>query len=123
MPSAIFRHEGNSIDYTPGSAVVAGQVVVQGSLVGIAHAAIAADALGALAIEGVFEIEKESVAFTVGEDVFWDETNSLAFAGAGVYLGKAVKAVDAADDTVWVKLVLEEADASGSATGTGTGPG
>ena len=52
---AIFRQPGNSIDYTPSTAVSAGDVVVQGTLVAIARADIAANALGALATAGVFD--------------------------------------------------------------------
>jgi predicted RecA/RadA family phage recombinase len=36
MATAQFIHDGEQIDYTPGSAVAAGAVVVQGELIGIA---------------------------------------------------------------------------------------
>jgi len=122
--SATYRAKGDRIDYTPGSAVTAGDVVVQGTLVGIATKDIAANALGSLAVEGVFDISKEEVAFTVGEDVFFDTDTELAMnsdTGEGQYLGKCVEAAAATDSTVRVKLVLSPADSSGAATGTGTG--
>ena len=43
MATATFRHEGASIDYTPGSAISAGDVIVQGELVGVAKLDIAAN--------------------------------------------------------------------------------
>ena len=43
------------IDYTPTADVAAGQVVVQGDLIGVAKRPIDANALGALAVEGVFD--------------------------------------------------------------------
>jgi len=53
---AQFIYDGLTIDHTPGSAVAAGQVVVQDNLVAIAKVPIAASVLGALAISGVFDV-------------------------------------------------------------------
>ena len=50
MATATFVHDGNAIDYTPGAQVAAGAVVVQGELIGVAKTPIAANALGALAV-------------------------------------------------------------------------
>ena len=47
MPTATFVQAGDQIDYTPGAAVAAGDVVVQGDLVGVAKQPIAANAPGA----------------------------------------------------------------------------
>ena len=58
MATATFVHDGKSIDYTPGSDVAAGDVVVQGELVGVARTPIAASALGSLAVTGVFDFPK-----------------------------------------------------------------
>lgn len=119
--SATYVQRGDRIDHTPSSAVSAGDIVVQGSLVGIATEDLEANKKGSLAVEGVFDIDKENVAFSVGDDVYYDEEHGLAFAGQGVYLGKCVAAAAADDDTVKVKLVPQEAAVSGTATGTGTG--
>ncbi len=53
-----FIQKGDVIDYTPSSAVESGDVVVIGSLVGVATTDIAASAEGAVAIEGVWEIPR-----------------------------------------------------------------
>ena len=45
---ALFYSKGETIDYTPGSAVLAGAVVVLGSTPLIAPVAIAANAIGSL---------------------------------------------------------------------------
>jgi predicted RecA/RadA family phage recombinase len=50
MPQAIYVERGETIDYTPGSAVAAGAVVVQGDFVGVAKTPIAANTPGALAV-------------------------------------------------------------------------
>ena len=61
---ARFIHEGNSIDYTPGSDTAAGAVVVQGDLIGVAARDIKANKLGALAVAGVFDFPKATGAST-----------------------------------------------------------
>ena len=111
MATAQFIHDGKSIDYTPGSAVSAGDVVVQGDLIGIAKLDIAASALGALAVDGVFDLPKASGASTAiaaGAKVYWDagdsEAKEDAESGANKYLGKVVAAAGDDDTTVRVRL-------------------
>jgi predicted RecA/RadA family phage recombinase len=104
-----FVHDGDAIDYTPSSAVAVGQVVVQGDLIGIARSAIAANALGSLAVKGVFDVPKATGAgsgIAVGTTVYWDATNSVATATAGSnkVLGKTVLAAADGDATVRVRL-------------------
>jgi predicted RecA/RadA family phage recombinase len=106
-----FIHDGDAIDYTPGSDVSAGDVVVLGDLVGITKRDIKASELGALAVKGVFDVAKESgggVTFAVGAAVYWDDTNNLAVAtdggGTNKLMGKAVAAAADADSTVRVRL-------------------
>lgn len=106
---ATFVQEGNAIDYTPSSAVDAGDVVVLGSVVAIAKNDIAASALGALAIEGVFDVAKDtgsSTAIAVGAKLYWDATNEVATTTASTHkvLGYSVKAATDDDTTVRVKL-------------------
>jgi predicted RecA/RadA family phage recombinase len=72
MAQAVFVHEGHAIDYTPGSNVAAGQVVVQGDFVGVARTRIAANPPGARAVGGVYDVVKAAVAFAAGVAVFWD---------------------------------------------------
>ena len=111
MATATFIHDGNAIDYTPGSAVSAGDVVVQGDLIGVAKIDIAADALGALAVAGVFDFPKATgggSAITAGVKVYWDagdsEAKEDAESGANKYLGKVVAAAADADTTVRVRM-------------------
>ena len=69
---AIFRKVGNSINHTPSGAIAAGEVVVQGDLVGVAERAIAASALGALTVRGEFDIKMAAVTITAGQPAYWD---------------------------------------------------
>lgn len=111
MATAKFIHDGDSIDYTPGSNVAAGDVVVQGDLVGMAKRDIVANALGALAVTGVFDVPKAigaGTAIASGAKVYWDAADKQAKedaeSGANKYLGKTVKAAVDADATVRVRM-------------------
>jgi len=108
---AVFVQQGDMIDYTPGADVAAGQVVVQGDLVGVALQAISANTQGALAVAGVFDVAKQSgagVTFSAGDKVYWDDTGNVAVAtdggGANKLLGKAVADAADGDSTVRVRL-------------------
>lgn len=111
MPEATYIQSGDAIDHTPGADVAVGQVVVLGDLIGIAKTAIAANQLGALAVEGVFDVAKEggaAVTFALGDFAYWDDTNNVAVTtdggGANKLLGKAVKAAADVDTLVRVRI-------------------
>ena len=113
MAIAEFVQQGNSIDHTPAGAITAGDVVVQGDLIGIAQIDCAADQLGALAVSGVFDIDKATgvgTGIAVGTKVYWDVADQQAKAddeaGANKYLGKTIAA--AGDDDAKVRVRLEQ---------------
>lgn len=103
---ARFVQDGKAIDYRPTAAVAAGDVIVQGNLIGIARLDIAADTLGSLSVTGVYEIAKAASAVTVGTALYWDATNKnvTGTAAGNTYIGKAVSAAEAADATVFIQL-------------------
>jgi len=111
MPTAVFVQEGDQIDYTPGSDVASGAVVVQGDLIGVAKQPIAANVLGALAVSGVFDFPKATgggSGIAAGATVYWDVADQQAKTddeeGANKLLGKTVGAAADADATVRVRL-------------------
>lgn len=101
-----FVAPGESIDYIPASAVAAGDVVIQGSLVGVAKTDIPANQLGALAVTGLFDVTKTTVAITAGAKVYWNTTSSFAtnVASGNTYIGLAAEAVASGGATVKVLL-------------------
>ncbi len=110
MTTEYVQH-GESIDYTPGSDVAAGDVIVQGELVGVAKKDITANVLGALAVEGVFDFPKAtggSTAIAVGANVYWDVADGEAKeddeTGANKLIGKTILAAADADAYVRVRL-------------------
>ncbi|MCL4196227.1 MAG: DUF2190 family protein [Phycisphaerales bacterium] len=113
MTQATFVSQGNAIDYTPGSAVVAGQVVVQSTLPGFVRTPIAANAQGSLGVAGIYDIVKVTGAINAGVAVYWDAngdpvggtagTGALTTTSTGnAYLGKTVRAAGDTDATARV---------------------
>ena len=96
-----------TIDYTPTSAVSAGQVVVVGDLVAVAKLDIPANTLGALHIEGVFDFPKGAGEIAAGATLYWDATNFQATASStgNKLLGKAE--VIALTGATTVRVVLQ----------------
>ncbi len=106
-----FVQEGNAIDYTPSSDMSAGDVVVQGELVGVAKRDCKADELGALAVTGLFDFPKATgggTAITAGANVYWDvgdqEAKEDSETGANKLVGKTVLDAADADETVRVRM-------------------
>jgi predicted RecA/RadA family phage recombinase len=109
MAQATFVHDGECIDFTPVAAVAAGEVVVQGDLIGVAKQPIAADTPGALAVEGVFDFAKATgggTGLAAGALAYWDNVAKVATATAAgnKLLGKVVKAAGDADATVRIRM-------------------
>jgi len=107
MPQATFVIDGQHIDYTPTTAVAAGEVVVLGDLIGVAKSPIAANTRGALTVMGVFDFAKATgTAFPPGTIVYWDNTNKVVTATptGNKLLGKVVRAAFPSDTTVRVRL-------------------
>ncbi len=109
--TATYIHEGNAIDYTPAADVAAGEVIVQGELVGITKRDIGAGQLGTLELTGVFDLPKTAgvgEAIAVGLDVYWDEANTVATtdgaSGANKRIGRSVAAAGDNDTTVRVRM-------------------
>lgn len=103
---------GRTIDHTPsGAAISAGDVVVIGTLVGVAPVDIADGEQGALYITGEFTVPKATgggEAIAAGATVYWDAGNAVATTTASTHqvLGKTVAAAgDAAAEVTVVKSV------------------
>lgn len=113
VPVISGRGDG-SIDYTPGSAVTGGDVIVQGSIVGVAPIDIAANDLGALTVNGLQKVPKTTAAWLVGVPVHWNPTGdpdsgtagtgAANQTGTGTLMGVAAIAAASGDDYGWVLL-------------------
>ena len=114
---AKYIQTGDAVDYTPGANVAAGDVVVQGELVGVAKLDIQTGKLGALAVTGLFDFPKAAgTAIAAGARCYWDAAEGVAKgdaeAGANKLAGKAVKAAADADAVVRIALCSGDAVAA-----------
>lgn len=120
---AKFVQEGKSIDYTPVSAVVAGAVVLFGTIPCVATRPIAAGELGAVAIEGVFDIVKDNSNIALGDAIYWDADADPVGGDAGTggasrtatgnnLMGVALAAAGADATTVRVRLTAAQRTAT-----------
>ena len=101
-----YVQKGEAVDYRPTENVAAGDVIVQGSLVGVARLDIEAGTLGSLAVVGVFDAPKAFGDIAVGTPLYWDAENKQASVtqSGKQYLGKSV--AFAADNDEVVRVLL-----------------
>ena len=115
MAKATFVQDGKSVDYTPVGAVSAGDVVVQGNLVAVSKLDIPANALGALARQGIFDVVKANDEITAGAAIYWNATGdpvggtpgsgaATTTAGSNKFMGWAIADAGAAATTVRLAL-------------------
>ena len=116
----IFKQTGDSIDYTPGVDITAGDVVVQADLVGVAKLGIKAGTFGALHVSGVFDFPREAdTAFSAGDEVYWDADGDpeggtagtgaavdTGSGGANKFIGYAVAGVTDAATNPAVRVLM-----------------
>lgn len=102
---ASYVQDGDYIDYTPGSAVAAGDVVVIGSVVAVAPRPIAANALGVLAVEGVWSFSKNTgIVIGQGDKVYYYAASGAVTGATGTVAGFAAEAAATGDTSVKVVL-------------------
>ena len=107
--TAIFIQDGDAIDHIPTTALPSGSVVVQGKLVGITPRPIPAGAVGALHVEGVFDLPVTAgTVAPAGTPLFWDPATNVAGIDGTVpgvvYCGVATRDVAATDTRARVLL-------------------
>ena len=116
MTQARFIQEGVMIDHTPGAAVTGGDVIELGTMVTVAKNDIAANALGAVAPAGVFDVVKVTGVIAIGVALYWDNNGSplggVALSGCATtvsagnnFMGYVTVAALDADTTVRVLMV------------------
>lgn len=98
---------GDYWDYTPSSAVAAGQVVLLNATVTIAPRDIAANADGSLALSGIWKVQKTTgEAWAAGEPLYWVAGTSkfTTTASTNKKAGVASKAAASGDTTGYLAL-------------------
>ena len=115
---AVFVQRGESVDFTPSRDVAAGEVLVFGGLPCVVKTEVKAGSLGALALTGVYDVEKDGLAVAAGDRLFWDDTRKLATPAAadGVFLGLAAANSPATAPRARVILNFGQSGVGGGAT-------
>ena len=118
---AVFVQRGESVDFTPSRDVEAGEVLVFGGLPGVVKTPVKAGALGALALTGVYDVEKDASAVTAGDRLFWDGGRRLATpAQGGVFFGLAAANSPASSPRARVILNFGQSGIGGAGAPSGT---
>ena len=112
MAEAIVRVDpGLNMKYTCTADVVAGEVILQGELIGVVQTNASDGDVIYLGIEGQFECLKavtSGSALTAGAIVYWDDTNSIVTTtvGSNKQFGKVrTAAADSATSVYVVKTI------------------
>lgn len=102
---AIYIQKGDAIDYTPETAKAAGDIVAFGGGIGVVKEPIAAGALGALALTGVYEIPKAAVSIGFGDSVYLTTGGNITTAATGnTAAGVAVEAAATGAGAIRVRI-------------------
>lgn len=102
-----FVQEGKALNYTPsGADVASGDLVVIGTIAGIAKTDIADGKTGAVHISGVFSVAKASGAVAQGAKLYWNSSNSnlTTTASGNTLVGVAAEAAASGDANVKILL-------------------
>lgn len=105
---ATYVQDGKSVDFVAGADLGAGDVVVLGALIGVTSRPVANGEVGALAICGVFEVDKLSTDdVSVGDELYWDAANSrLTLSATGnTRFGRAIAAAGSGETKVRALLL------------------
>ncbi len=130
-----FVQEGDILQLTPAAEVLSGKGYLFGAMFAVALADVVINTPGSFATEGVWDLPKTSgQAWTVGQKVYWDDTNKRCDTDGtvGILIGAAVEIAANPSASGIVKLnesvpsgsegpQAAEADLTGTLTGTVNG--
>ncbi len=102
-----YVQEGKALNYTPsGADIASGDLVIIGTIAGVARTDIADGKTGAVHICGVFSLPKASGAVTQGAKLYWSSANSnvTTTASGNTLIGVAAAAAASGDASIPVLL-------------------
>lgn len=120
---AVSVANGDALDYTPGSAKVAGDMIAIGPRAFPTVVNLAANELGAVMTEGLFDVPKATGALNAGDAIYWDASGTPnvgdASSGAATATSASNKFVgyataDAASDAKYVRVRLADGPTTNS---------
>lgn len=108
--ATIYKEFSDTLDYVPGSAATAGEVIeLSDGRAAVVKETLAANEYGAVFISGIFDVASASATtFSVGDKVYWDYSANVAITAVGAtedfYIGTALVAKTSGQLTVRVDL-------------------
>lgn len=115
-----FVHEGDVLELTAPYTVVSGAGALVGKIFGVACGDYTSgDTLCPFAVEGVFDLAKDSSTFSQGDNVYWDNSAKAATstAGSNALIGQAEAAAATGVATVRVRLTSQPMVVDGAGAG------
>lgn len=106
--SATYLQRGESLDYknTTSSTIEYGTIIAIGTRVGVAAADIPAGEVGAIDVEGVFEMPKAADEISMGDDLYYDSSaKNVTTTSKTAKAGYAIADAESDAATVYVKLL------------------
>lgn len=96
--------QGEAVDYTPSAAKTAGVIIEVGARAYPLPIDLAADELGALPTQGIWDVPKATGALTAGDGVYWDNdgTPNTGDASSGAATGTAT-------GNTWLGILVADA--------------
>ncbi len=109
---ATYKQRGDILDYVPSEDTPAGTVVKLGPIVGVTKLDIKANELGAIALTGVYEVEKATgTAINKGDKLYLDTaTGKVTKTPNATYLGIAIADYASADTLARVVINVGGSD-------------
>ncbi len=108
MSKAVYIQKGESLDYKNNGTekIAAGDVVLIGTLLGVAGCDIAVGEVGSVHVTGVYKLAKTSSnAITMGTEVYYDGTGITEAAESNTRVGYAAAGAATTDSEILVKLI------------------
>ncbi len=101
-----FVQAGDRIVVTAAAAILSGQAMLVGAIVGVAETSAAIGEETVLVLSGVFELPKAAVAIAQGVTVYWDNVakNVTTVVGSNTLMGKSFNATIAGDAVAQIRL-------------------
>jgi predicted RecA/RadA family phage recombinase len=102
-----FIQEGNGLNVKPAAAVLSGQAVLYGKMLGVHATSAAQDEETVAMFKGVYSIPKvAATAITFGDELYWDNAAKVLTktVAGNTYVGCCAKDAIAADTEVHILL-------------------
>lgn len=103
-----YIQDGKTMDFTAGATIAAGNLVLNGSVVGVSVNDVANGSAGIVSVSGVHEVGKDSDEVAIGVPLYYNASSGklTTTVGSNKLAGYAWEAAGSAAATVKVRLLF-----------------